>query len=155
MYIDIHIYIYMYIYIHIYICISPQWLCSNSCTWALDVRFHLHHAQPYIYIYQITKFGMNASWKLLNAAEWVLSLYRFWVVQRKPTWWGIPRYRTRLIHNGITHNGLSKAALGVPIFVWFSRSMSAECVLKSVEYKQLSFSEFWPTNESIVFEHFS
>ena len=41
-----------YIYIYIYICnhennvpslLSPQWLCGNSCTWALDVRFH-----PYI-----------------------------------------------------------------------------------------------------------
>lgn len=63
-------------------------------------------------------------------------------------------YRTRLIHNGITHNGLSKAVLGVPIFVWFPRSMSAECVLKNVEYKQLSFSGFRPTNGSIVFEHF-
>ena len=37
---------------YIYICnhennvpslLSPQWLCGNSCTWAHDVRFDLHH----------------------------------------------------------------------------------------------------------------
>ena len=26
---------------YIYIKLSPQWLCSNSCTWAHDVRLHI------------------------------------------------------------------------------------------------------------------
>ena len=38
---------YIYIYIYIYIqswkqCLSPQWLCGNSYTWAHDVRFFSH-----------------------------------------------------------------------------------------------------------------
>ena len=40
----------IYIYINKYICnhknsvpswLSPQWLCSNSCNWAYDVRFQV------------------------------------------------------------------------------------------------------------------
>ena len=42
---------YIYIYIYIYTCnhenkvpsqLSPQWLCSNSCTSAHDVRLHIY-----------------------------------------------------------------------------------------------------------------
>ena len=39
-------YIHTYIYIYIYQCAlpvitSPQWLCSNPCTWAHDVQLHV------------------------------------------------------------------------------------------------------------------
>ena len=57
MYVDIYIYMYMFtykyicIYIYIYIYyhgnnvlswLSSQWLCSNSCTWAHDVKQTVH-----------------------------------------------------------------------------------------------------------------
>ena len=61
-YIYIYIYIYTYIYICMYACISTQWLCGNSCTWA--------HNESYTLLVPMNKRVLRKLIKAHNKYEW-------------------------------------------------------------------------------------
>ena len=79
------IYTYTYTWINVLSQLSPKWLCSNSCSWALDVQLHelpqsyygdnqegtmpLWHVLPYCDIYM---YMLSFSWFV---EIWVLSVF--------------------------------------------------------------------------------
>ena len=61
--------------------LSPQWLCSNSCTWAHDVRSHnagtnepksaqQAKQRAYIYIYKCCSFCCCHIYKVIKCSMW-------------------------------------------------------------------------------------
>ena len=71
MYILYSIYIQYIIYIYVCVCyhennvpsqLSPQWLCSNSCTWAHDVPLYIY---IYIYIYIYEKYRRSNAYMMV------------------------------------------------------------------------------------------
>ena len=79
------IYTYTYTWINVLSQLSPKWLCSNSCSWALDVQLHelpqsyygdnqedtmpLWHVLPYCDVY------MYMLWSSWFVEIWVLSVF--------------------------------------------------------------------------------
>ena len=88
----------LYLYIHAYIYnidiynqennelsrLSPQWLCSNLCTWARDVHIGLHIANRVThYWYKWTSYILYFWMKKLNLVEmqWVCSNFTCFILE--------------------------------------------------------------------------